>query len=118
MKTASHFTYTGPGRVVISLGNPRGVPGGYRRYAPLMPKRDMLRLDHDDYHPRFVADILDPLDPAQVWRELHALHGEGIEPVLQCFERPPLDRRNFCHRRMVAAWFEQRLGVSVPEFEP
>ena len=73
----------------------------------------MLRLSLVEYRPRYAA-ILDRLDPREQWELLHAKAG-GAEPVLLCWERPPLDDRNFCHRRLVAAWFEQHLGVEVPE---
>lgn len=119
MKTASHFTFFGPGRVVISRGSPRGVAGGYKMFKKLAPTRELLQADlpYAQYRERFFAETLNPLDPKATWDELHALHGEGVEPVLQCFERPPLDERNFCHRRMVADWFERHLGVVVPEIE-
>lgn len=59
---------------------------------------------------------LGTLSPNDIWAELHRLAGDA-EPVLQCFEKPPLDECNFCHRRMVAEWFEKSLGVTVPELE-
>jgi hypothetical protein len=66
------------------------------------------------YVPRFRDEVLAPLDPQQVWNELHQI-ASGAEPVLQCFERPPFDPKNWCHRRLVAAWFKERLGHDVPE---
>lgn len=117
MKTASHFTFFGLGRVVISRGSPRGVPGGYKMFKLLAPTRELLQADlpYAQYRERFFAETLNPLDPQKVWDDLHKLHGGDIEPVLQCFERPPLDQRNFCHRRMVADWFKSTLGHDVPE---
>lgn len=117
MKTASHFTFFGPGRVVISRGSPRGVPGGYKMFKLLAPSGELLRADlpYQPYRERFFAETLNPLDPQKVWDDLHKLHGPDVEPVLQCFERPPLDQRNFCHRRMVAEWFKTTLGHDVPE---
>jgi hypothetical protein len=117
MKTAGHSTYFGPGRIVISLGNPRGVAGGYRMFKKLAPTREIMHLPYDEYLPRFLAEILAPLDPQAVWDELHALH-PGVEPVIQCFERPPFTKENFCHRRIVSAWLEQHLGHVVDEMEP
>ena len=114
MKTASHFTYKGPGRVVISLGNPRGVPGGYKMFKALAPDRDMLKLGYHDYRRRFMAK-LDELDAKATWDKLHELAGEGNEPILQCFESPPFTSASWCHRRMVSEWFERELGEKVPE---
>jgi uncharacterized protein (DUF488 family) len=48
---------------------------------------------------------LDKLDPGEVAYEL------GSEAVLLCWEAPG----RFCHRRLVATWLEEALGVDVPE---
>jgi hypothetical protein len=51
--------------------------------------------------------------------------------VLLCWEVPPvtapqpipqagltmIGRSNWCHRRLVAVWFKQTLGIDVPELE-
>ena len=116
MKTASYFTYRGPGRVGISVGTPRGIPAGYRMYKALAPRRDMLHLPQAEYRILFFRDILGPLDLVQVVRDLDSL-AAGTEPVLLCFEKPPFDTINFCHRRMVADWFKDTLGLKVPEYE-
>jgi hypothetical protein len=115
MKTASWFTWQGPGRIGISLGTPRfGVPAGYRLYRPLNPGRDFLHAPLAEYQPRYMA-LLAGLDPRKTWDELHQL-AAGAEPILLCFERPPLHANNFCHRRMVADWFKAELGEEVPEY--
>ncbi len=116
MKTASWFTWRGPGRIGISLGTPRGMPAGYRLYRPLNPTRAMLTMSRGDYEGLY-AEILGQLDPAATWADLHEL-AAGCEPVLLCFERPPFNEANWCHRRMVACWFERELGEDVAEWEP
>ena len=113
MKTASFFTYTGPGRISIARWAPRNTPAGFRVYRPLNPTAPMLKLDRAEYEPLYLA-ILAGLDPRQVWDNLHRLAGDA-EPVLLCWERPPFTVTNWCHRRMVADWFEQALDVEVPE---
>ena len=115
MKTASFFTYTGPGRISIARYAPRGTPAGYRQYRALAPDADMLKMSQALYLPRYAA-ILDRLDPQQVWDDLHRLAGDQ-EPVLLCWERPPFTPTNWCHRRLVADWFERALGVTVPEWD-
>jgi len=35
----------------------------------------------------------------------------GEDAILLCWENSGV----FCHRRLVAEWFEEELGVSVPE---
>ena len=116
MKTASYFTYRGPGRIGISVGNPRGIPAGYRMYKALAPRRDMLHLSQDEYRDIFFGDILGRLNPTQVAHDLEKL-AAGDEPVLLCFEKPPFTVSNFCHRRMVAEWFKDTLGLNVPEYK-
>lgn len=115
MLTASFFTYRGPGRISIALYAPRGTPASFRIYKALAPTRDMLKLAFDPYFDLYHERILAPLDPAGVWRDLHALAGEH-EPVLLCWERPPFSAGNWCHRRLVADWFHDHLGVQVDEF--
>ena len=39
------------------------------------------------------------------------------EPVLLCFERPPINADNWCHRRMVTEPFGETLSLEVPELE-
>jgi len=114
MKTASYFTYTGPGRIGISIGAPRRCPAGYRLYRTLAPRRDMLSMALEPYRRIYFDEILGKLDPEKVNRDLHSL-AVSHEPVLLCFERPPFTEQNFCHRRMVAEWLEKHLGVEVPE---
>lgn len=116
MKTASHFTYFGPGRIVISRGTPRGQKSaGYRMFRKLAPTREILGIeDKAEYERRFRTEVLGVLDPQETWDELHRL-ADGAEPVLQCFEKPPLVGDNWCHRRMVADWFKETLGKDVPE---
>jgi hypothetical protein len=122
MKTASHFTYFGPGRIVISRGTPRGDKlAGYKIFKPLMPTRDILSISNQaQYRERYFEEVLGMLDPQRTWTELHWLAKQtepaGTEPVLLCFERPPFGPDNWCHRRMVADWFKETLGHDVPEF--
>ena len=115
MKTASFYTYTGPGRISIARYAPRGTPAGYRQYSALAPDADMLRMSLALYLPRYAA-ILERLDPQQVWDDLHRLAGD-LEPVLLFWERPPFTASNWCHRRLVADWLQDHLGVAVPEWD-
>ena len=117
MKTASYFTYFGPGRIGITAGTPRRAPAGYRMYRQLAPRRNMLQLPYALFRDTFLREILGPLDPRKVAADLHELAG-GHEPVLLCFERPPFTEANWCHRRIVAEWFKDSLGLDVPEYAP
>jgi len=129
MMTASFFTYSGPGRVSIARAAPRGM-SGFRVYRKLAPGPWFRSVPPAEYAERFMAEILTPLDPAEVVAELQMLAGDA-EPVMLCWERPPFtapddwhlregphEMTNWCHRRMVAIWLRDRLGLEVPELEP
>ena len=118
MKTASFFTYTGPGRVSIARYAPRGTPAGFRIFKVLAPEREMLSMKIDEYRVLY-DEILRRLDPQETWDRLHELAGDH-EPILLCYETPDQIRhgvpgKSFCHRNMVAKWFEKSLGFEVPE---
>lgn len=116
MKTSCFRLYQGPGRICVARYAPRGTPAGYRQFKALAPAADMLKMtDQAAYRARYFAEILGALDPAETWDALHALAG-GAEPVLLCWEdlaKPDA----WCHRRMIAEWFKDRLGHDVPELE-
>ncbi len=117
MKTASFFTYTGPGRIAITRGSaPRSTPSGYRYYRALAPTWGMLKLSYQKYRIVYFAEVLGRLDPATVMGDLERL-AEGHEPVLLCFERPPFTETNWCHRRMAGEWFADSLEIDVPEID-
>jgi hypothetical protein len=78
----------------------------------IAPTREMLALPPGEFEPAYEA-LLDQLDAAQIWREIHELAAPH-EPVILCFEAD----RGECHRLQVARWFERELGVVVDEFEP
>lgn len=113
MKTSCYFTYAGPGRIGVTLGNPRRIPPGYRMFKALAPSYAMFKLPPAEFLPAY-GEVLDQLDPQATWDALHRLAG-GHEPVLLCFEKPPFHSRNWCHRRSAAAWFEKTLGHVVEE---
>ena len=103
--------------VGISVGRPRWLAGrGLLHYAPLAPTRAMLAMDREQYEPRYER-ILARLDPVEVHDDLMRL-ADGDEPVLMCYERPPLTADNWCHRQYVARWFRDQLGLLVAEWRP
>jgi hypothetical protein len=115
LKTASFFTYQGLGRISIARFGHRGTKGhrGYRRYPALAPRQDMLRMPYEQYRAEYFR-ILEALDPERVVEDLAAL-AEPYEPVLLCWERPPLTASNWCHRAMVSQWLQDKLGMTVRE---
>ena len=115
--TSSWSQYTGPGRVGICSGRPRGAPAGYRMYMPLAPGWDIIRNSADQaaYRVRYFGEVLAPLDPAKVVADLIKLAGDH-PPVLLCFEKAPLHDANWCHRTMIGEWLHDRLGIEVMEW--
>jgi uncharacterized protein YeaO (DUF488 family) len=107
----SNFARSGshPKAVAISRSQPRGWTG--RAYEPLAPSWRLVQeaksgaIDDDEYTRRYREEVLSKLDPATVYADL------GEDAVLLCWENSGA----FCHRRLVAEWFEEELGVLVPE---
>jgi hypothetical protein len=110
MQTSNFWHFTGepddPRLVSIALWAP-GWYKGRRRYPALAPRRNMLKLDEATYRVEY-RKILDKLDPQEVFEDL------GENAIMLCWEPPG----KFCHRRLVAEWLEENLGVRVPELPP
>jgi hypothetical protein len=88
--------------VSIALRSPKWYQG--RRYPALAPRPKMLKMDEATCRVAY-QKILDKLDPRKVFDDL------GEDAILLCWEAPG----KFCHRRLVAAWLEKHLGLTVPE---
>jgi hypothetical protein len=123
--TSSFRTYTGPGRISIAR-SARRVASGFKVYRALAPGPWFRSVSAEEYLTRYAA-LLTWLDPQDTWDRLHELAG-AAEPVLLCWEAPPFTHTfaiptadavagpsNWCHRRLVAAWFKHELGHDVPE---
>jgi hypothetical protein len=100
--------------VSISRGKPRYLKGGWlkhvapgvtgRNYDILAPSAKALKMDEAGYDLAY-SMLLSGLNAAEVYAEL------GENAVLLCFCNPGA----FCHRRLVAEWIEDSLGINVPE---
>ncbi len=81
-------------------------------YQKLAPPADIIKIkDEKLYEKIYYEKVLSKLNPQQVYDEL------GENAVLLCYEKFA-DIENgitFCHRRMVAKWLEDNLGVKVDE---
>lgn len=94
----------------------KGVNYQGRSYPKLAPKRSFWEVWHNNigkvpeeennryYVYEYWNQVLSKLDPEDVYRELSG-------SVLLCYEPNTL----FCHRHIVAAWFELLLGIKVFE---
>lgn len=117
MKTSAFSIYRfGPGAIRISVGSPRFIKGaGKMPFVPeLAPQRDWLKLPKSEYAVLFEQKLAQ-LDAQEIYYKCVKL-AEPHEPVLLCFEKPPFTETNFCHRHMVAEWFERELGIQVSEY--
>jgi len=94
--------------ISIALKSPDWFEG--KEYKKLAPKYWLLKKYKDDgneefYTIQYQKEVLDLLDPKQVYEEL------GENAILLCWEKSG----KFCHRRLVAKWFKEKLGIEIKE---
>ncbi|MBC7880380.1 MAG: hypothetical protein H7Y37_03540 [Anaerolineae bacterium] len=102
-----------PGVIAIS----RSVPfwfGSIPRYPALAPGAWFKSVEQPEYE-QLYAEILEGLEPQQVWNDLHDL-ADPYEPIILCWESLKKPDQ-FCHRRFAADWFTVHLGIDVDEFQ-
>ena len=118
ISTSSHDNWQSDRYRTCSISGNRGKDANYqgRCYPKLAPKFSFWKIWHDNigkiseeennryYIQEYWNQVLSKLDPEQVYSELDY-------SVLLCYE----PNTEFCHRHIVAAWFEILLGVKVPE---
>lgn len=97
----------------ISLYPPKWYPGPQLKM--LAPPRELLletkagKVSEEEYA-RVFNEHLRQFDAREVYDAIVEEYGDDV--TLLCFEKPG----DFCHRRLVAAWFEEALGVEVAEW--
>ena len=106
----SYFSKTGKHNDAVSIAGkaPPGFTGRqYKDLAPLYWFYAKYKEDGDEafYTAKYREEILDKLDPQKVYEDL------GEDAILLCWE----GSGKFCHRRLVAAWLEEILGIEVAE---
>jgi uncharacterized protein (DUF488 family) len=94
--------------VCIALGTPRFYKG--LSYKKIAPERSMLKLEGEAYI-RSYNRLLSGLDPRQTVEDLRSLTGNAAHAALLCYEKPG----TLCHRRLVAEWLKNSLGMEVEE---
>ena len=87
-------------------------------YDALIPSWDLINLVIENGYSNEILNIykeayykqLMKLDPGKVYEDLH-------DCTLVCYEssKDIANHKKFCHRRMVAGWIEQELGIIIPE---
>ena len=81
-------------------------------YIKLAPPPEIIKIkDESLYTKLYFEKVLSKLDPRQVFNEL------GDNAVLLCYEKySDIEQgKTFCHRRIVAKWLEDNLGIEVEE---
>jgi len=67
------------------------------------------KIDNLGYIEQYHKLVLAPLDPKTTYQHLIDVYGDDV--TLLCYEKPS----DFCHRHIVALWFEKELNIQVPE---
>ena len=116
--TSSYKEVHNKGLNTISISKDKGEDASYVGdvYLDLAPKRDFFKTwrnnrgiipDEENnayYMDEFYDKVLSVLDVEKVYNDLDG-------KILLCYE----DNMDFCHRHIVAAWFELLLGFEIPE---
>jgi hypothetical protein len=124
--TSSYAAYRRPmGALVrITLGVPRGVKLPDPRFGEfthwpsipeLAPKRDYWSAPDAEFARRYLDQLDQAADVIDV--KLRTIHPAADTLVLCCFERRVASSAD-CHRRLAAAWLEERFSMQIPEMDP
>jgi hypothetical protein len=99
----SNFFKSGrlPNAVSIARSSPSFFTG--EKDGSLAPTWSLFKKGHYS-KAEYVREVLKDRDP----KEIYALHKNH---VVLCWEAPG----NVCHRRYLAEWLQESLGVSIPE---
>ena len=110
MKTSNFRRYTGDKGVAICIYPPVDWTG--LQYPALAPDRQTFyaikegAITKEQYEKLYRENVLAKLDPKAIYEMFK-------HNVLLCWEEPG----KFCHRRIVAAWIQENLGIEVPEWD-
>lgn len=75
---------------------------------------ELPQVTPEEYRERYYREILNPLDPQTVLKDLVAL-AECKIPTLLCWEKSNASSRDWWHRGFVAGWLANSLDVDVRE---
>ena len=81
-------------------------------YKKLAPPAEIIKIEGEELYTKlYYEKVLNKLSPRQVYEEL------GDNAVLLCYESwKAIESGNAtCHRRIVAKWFEDNLGIKIDE---
>ena len=83
-----------------------------KEYKKLAPPAEIIKIEDENLYTKiYYEKVLNKLNPKEVYAEL------GDNAVLLCYEKwdDIKDGKTFCHRRIVAKWLEENLGIKVEE---
>ena len=109
MKTSCFSNYNGDKGVAICIYPPSNWTGA--SFQDLCPDKSdfyLIRsgnMTNKEYEKSYRKKVLSKLNPQEVYDKLK-------DSVLLCWEKS----EEFCHRRIVAAWIKEELGIEVPEW--
>ena len=100
--------------VSISRGEPRQrLPFRYRRMRALAPDNQTWAMQNPEAFRLSYLRQLEDIGASAILDRLADL-GDGLPSILLCWER----LGEVCHRRYLADYLRDRLGVEVPELQP
>ena len=120
IRTSNYESLKDNNLYTISISRDCGEDAGYTGdvYLDLAPEKSLLKRYHknigvipeeenvESYMIEYWNNVLKKLDPEEVYKELN-------NKILLCYEKS----NEFCHRHVVAAWFEILLEKQIPEIE-
>jgi len=98
-----------PRCVAISARVPKEYNGrSCKKLAPpywMVKKSKSGEMTDAEFGRQFKECVLEKLDAREIVEDI------GADAILLCWEKPG----EFCHRRLIAEWLEQELGIEVKE---
>ncbi len=111
MKTGNFKTYKGENGLSICLYPPLDYSGA--QFPALAPDRQTFfakkadEIDEAEYEKQYREKILSRLEAKKIYEMFQ-------KSVLLCWE----PAGEFCHRRIIASWIQEELGIEIPEWQP
>lgn len=116
--TCSHHNYQSNLYKTYAISGNRGQDANYQGeyFSKLAPKLSFWKIWHNNigvipeeennkyYINEYYHQVLEHLNPYEIYSQLD-------NSILLCYEK----NNEFCHRHIVAAWFELTLDIYVPE---
>lgn len=78
----------------------------------LAPPAEIIKIENEELYTKlYYEKVLSKLNPQEVYKKL------GNNTVLLCYEKwaDIKSGKTFCHRRIIAKWLEDNLGIKVEE---